>query len=201
MQIWRVDVHDQSLKQEPVPANWEHLGGRGLLARIMLDETPPDCEPLGWDNKLIFSPGLLVGHMLSSCDRLSGGSKSPLTGGIKESNAGGRTGLHMAHLGMKALIIEGRSPECAFWNVCLWNPFLAGFDYRYEQVTLNGSQADVQSNGSWRLVVAPTDPGHPNWLSTAGHRSGVVWFRWFLPESTPPPLTTRVVPTSELTSS
>ena len=101
----------------------------------------------------------------------------------------------------QALIIEGRSPECAFWNVCLWNPFLAGFDYRYEQVTLNGSQADVQSNGSWRLVVAPTDPGHPNWLSTAGHRSGVVWVRWFLPESTPQPLTTRVVPTSELTSS
>ncbi len=68
---------------------------------------PATCEPLGPFNKLIFSPGLLVGHMLSSCDRISVGGKSPLTGGIKESNAGGSTGLNMAMLGMKALILEG----------------------------------------------------------------------------------------------
>jgi len=115
MQIWRVNVQEQTLKQEPVPAAWEHLGGRGLLARIMLDETPPGCEPLGPYNQLIFAPGLLVGHMLSSCDRLSVGGKSPLTGGVKESNAGGRTGLHMAHLGIKALVIEGRPPGPGLW--------------------------------------------------------------------------------------
>ncbi len=98
----------------------------------------------------------------------------------------------------RALIIEGHSPDCAFWNVCLWNPFLAGFDYRYEQVTLNGSQARAEPDGTWRLVVAATDPGVPNWLSTAGHRSGVIWFRWFLPAETPAPMSTRVVPLSEL---
>ncbi len=98
----------------------------------------------------------------------------------------------------RALIIEGHSPDCAFWNVCLWNPFLAGFDYRYEQVTLNGSQARVEPDGTWRLVVAATDPGVPNWLSTAGHRSGVIWFRWFLPAETPAPVSARVVPLSEL---
>ncbi len=115
MQIWRVNVEQQTLNQEPVPARWQHLGGRGLLARIMLDETPPTCEPLGPHNKLIFSPGLLVGHMLSSCDRLSVGGKSPLTGGVKESNAGGRTGLHMTHLGIKALILEGRPVDPELW--------------------------------------------------------------------------------------
>jgi aldehyde:ferredoxin oxidoreductase len=119
MQIWRVNVQEQTLKQEAVPAAWEHLGGRGLLARIMLDETPPGCEPLGPDNKLIFAPGLLVGHMLSSCDRISVGGKSPLTGGIKESNAGGRTGLHMAHLGIKALIIESRPAGPGLWLLSL----------------------------------------------------------------------------------
>src|SRR5512140_2155329 len=104
MEIWRINVKTQTLTKEPVPAAWEKLSGRGLLARIMLDEVPPTCEPLGSKNKLIFAIGLLVGHMLSSIDRISIGGKSPLTGGIKEANAGGRTGMHMAMLGIKALI-------------------------------------------------------------------------------------------------
>ena len=106
MDIWRVSVRDQSLKKETVPGSWERLGGRGLTARILLDEVPPECEPLGPKNKLIFAPGLLTGHMLSSIDRLSVGGKSPLTGGVKESNSGGTTALQMAYMGIKALIIE-----------------------------------------------------------------------------------------------
>lgn len=87
-QIWRVNVHEQTLKQEPVPDSWNRLGGCGLLARILLDEVDAQGDPLGPGNKLIFVPGLLVGHMLSSTDRISVGGKSPLTGSIKESNAG-----------------------------------------------------------------------------------------------------------------
>lgn len=105
-QIWRVNVRTRKLILEPVPDSWERLGGRGLIARILLDEVPPDCEPLGPKNKLIFCPGLLTGHMLSSIDRLSVGGKSPLTGGVKESNSGGTTSLLIASMGIKALIIE-----------------------------------------------------------------------------------------------
>jgi aldehyde:ferredoxin oxidoreductase len=98
-----------------VPFYWKRLGGRGLLARILLDEIDAKCDPLGPGNKLIFAPGLLVGHMLSSTDRISVGGKSPLTGGIKEANAGGRTGLHMTHMGMHVLIIEDQPQEKGFW--------------------------------------------------------------------------------------
>jgi aldehyde:ferredoxin oxidoreductase len=85
------------------------------LARILVDEVDATCDPLGAGNKLIFAPGLLVGHMLSSTDRVSVGGKSPLTGGIKEANAGGRTGLHMATMGIHALIIEDQPGEDGFW--------------------------------------------------------------------------------------
>jgi aldehyde:ferredoxin oxidoreductase len=115
MQIWRVNVKTKTLTKEPVPQTWERLGGRGLLARIMLDEVPPTCEPIGPRNKLIFAPGLLVGHMLSSNDRISIGGKSPLTGGIKEANAGGRTGMHMTMMAIKALIIEDMPAEKGLW--------------------------------------------------------------------------------------
>ncbi len=113
--VWRVNVHHQTLSREPIPESWQRLGGRGLLARILLDEVDARCDPLGPDNKLVFAPGLLVGHMLSSSDRLSIGGKSPLTGGIKEANAGGRTGLHMARMGIHALILEGQAEGPGLW--------------------------------------------------------------------------------------
>ena len=111
MLIWRFNLRTGSLQREAVPEAWSRLGGRGLVARIMLDETPPYCEPLGPHNRLIFSPGLMVGHMLSSCDRVSVGAKSPLTRGVKEANAGGTTGLQMACLGIRALILEDQVPS------------------------------------------------------------------------------------------
>jgi aldehyde:ferredoxin oxidoreductase len=140
-QVWRVNVREQTLKLEPVPDSWKRLGGRGLLARILLDEVDAKCDPLGAENKLIFAPGLLVGHMLSSTDRISVGGKSPLTGGIKEANAGGRTGLHMTHMGIHALIIEDQPKEDSFWVLHL---------------SLNGAKwekADDPSNFSGQSLV------------------------------------------------
>jgi hypothetical protein len=92
------------------------------------------------------------------------------------------------------LIVEGRSPACAYWGCMLWNPFMQTFDYRYQRIGINGEQATYEPDGSWRLVIASRDPGHPNWLSTAGHRTGVVFFRWFLAEEIPPTPTTRLAP-------
>jgi aldehyde:ferredoxin oxidoreductase len=111
---WHVNMRSHKLELKPVPETWEQLGGRGLSAQILLNEIDPTCEPLGPKNILVFAPGLLVGHMLSSCDRISVGAKSPLTRGIKEANAGGRTGLQLSHLGIKALIIEDQ-PETPDW--------------------------------------------------------------------------------------
>jgi hypothetical protein len=92
----------------------------------------------------------------------------------------------------EALVIDGRSPECAFWNMCLWNQFLHTYNYDYERVTINGAQVTPNDDGSWTIVVAEHDPGHPNWVSTAGHPRGRIWFRWFLPSETPARPTTRV---------
>jgi aldehyde:ferredoxin oxidoreductase len=115
MNVWRINTRTQEFTKEPVPESWAKLGGRGLSVRILLDEIPPTCDPLGPYNKLVFAPGLLVGYHLSSCDRISVGGKSPLTGGIKESNAGGSSGYALAHLGIKALIIEDRPENDNWW--------------------------------------------------------------------------------------
>ncbi len=119
MQVLRINTRTQEGRVEAVPPTWERLGGRGLIARILLDEVPPRCEPLGPQNKLIWAPGLLVGHGLSSCDRISIGGKSPLTGGVKESNAGGTTGAAVARLGYKAVILEDKPSEDRWWVIVI----------------------------------------------------------------------------------
>ena len=58
-------------------------------------------------------------------------------------------------------------------------------DKRNRCFGVNGEQATYEPDGSWKLVIAARDPGHPNWLSTAGHRKGVIFFRWFLAKETP----------------
>ncbi len=92
----------------------------------------------------------------------------------------------------QVLFIKGRSPTCAFWNLVLWNPFLQTYDYRYQRVSRNGGEIQLADDGSWELAVAARDPGHANWISTAGHERGVLWFRWFLCDELPPQPQTRL---------
>jgi aldehyde:ferredoxin oxidoreductase len=82
------------------------LGGRGLTSTIIYEEVDPECHPLGPNNKMVFAPGLLSGTPAANSGRNSLGAKSPLTGGIKESNVGGTSAQIFAKLGVKALIIE-----------------------------------------------------------------------------------------------
>ena len=169
MKIWRINVRDKSVSIEETPKSWEHLGGRGLLAQIMIDEVHPTCEPLGPDNKLIFAPGLLVGHMLSSCDRISVGAKSPLTRGIKESNAGGSTGMQLTLLGIKALIVEDQ-PLLDRLEIL----YLSRDGVRFEpagEVAGLGVQAAAAELLSWantRIAIALIGPGGEMKMSAAG---------------------------------
>ena len=109
LRILRLDMNQQKVQMERVPAAYEKLGGRSLIAHLLLDEVEPTCEPLGPNNKLILAPGLLAGLPLSSAGRLSVGGKSPLTGGIKEANAGGMAGDKLGRLGLKAVVVEGQA--------------------------------------------------------------------------------------------
>lgn len=107
----RVNMSSLQVNEEQLPGKYAGLGGRGLTSRLVLDEVPPTCDPLGHHNKLVMAPGILGGTTLSSSGRLSIGAKSPLTGGIKESNAGGVNGQKLAKLGISALVIEGAAAD------------------------------------------------------------------------------------------
>lgn len=93
------------------------LGGRTLSSRLVSREIPATCNALGKKNKLFFCSGVLSGTTVSSSDRLSIGGKSPLTGGIKESNAGGIVGVRMAQHGLRCIALEDAPQHDAGWKI------------------------------------------------------------------------------------
>jgi len=111
MKFIRVDMSRKKITLEDVPKPYLGLGGRSLTATIVNAEVPPKCDPLGPENKLIFAPGLLSGTNLVNTSRLSVGAKSPLTGTIKESNAGGTIAAALGHLGITAIVVEGQAAK------------------------------------------------------------------------------------------
>ena len=104
--IIRVNTSTGQTSSEELKKDYQQFGNRGLIARIMTDEVNPKCDPLGKENKLIFSTGIFSGTPLSAGHRISAGGKSPLTGTIKEANAGGNVGYLMAGHGVRAIIFE-----------------------------------------------------------------------------------------------
>jgi aldehyde:ferredoxin oxidoreductase len=113
--ILRINMSELKAAYEEVPAEWARWAGRGLTSTIVFDEVDPTCHPLGPHNKIVIAPGWVTGTPAApSSGRTSFGGKSPLTGGIKESNAGGLSGQQIAKLGLAAVILEGQ-PEKGKW--------------------------------------------------------------------------------------
>ncbi len=109
--ILRIDVGADGGPKATVTTLGEYagMGGRGMTSMVVFKEVPPDCHPLGPENKLVIAPGLMSGSAASTSGRLSVGCKSPLTGGIKEANSGGQASQVLARLGYAAIILEGEA--------------------------------------------------------------------------------------------
>jgi aldehyde:ferredoxin oxidoreductase len=107
----RVDMSNQTAEVVPFPDDWKLLGGRALSARILLEECDPACDPLGPDNVLAMAPGVMSGTAAPTSGRISMGGKSPLTGGIKEANAGGNPGQDLMKLGYRCIVVKGKPSD------------------------------------------------------------------------------------------
>jgi len=106
---------NKDVSSEDLPPEWQIVGGRGLSARILNKEVPPDTDPLGSAAKLILAGGPLAGTLAPSFGRASAGGKSPLTLGIKEANAGGPVMQQLDKLGYRAIIVEGAPDDGKFY--------------------------------------------------------------------------------------
>ncbi|MGI5927189.1 MAG: aldehyde ferredoxin oxidoreductase C-terminal domain-containing protein [Thermacetogeniaceae bacterium] len=110
LKVVRVNMRTQEINIKKFDMNTT-FGNRGLVAKTLIEEVDPKCDPLGAANKLVFATGLFAGYNFPTGNRLSAGAKSPLTETIKESNVGGIAGTNIARHGIKMIIIEDKPPD------------------------------------------------------------------------------------------
>jgi aldehyde:ferredoxin oxidoreductase len=111
--ILRVNMSDLSITTEELPEKYARYGGRALTSAMVFEHVPPDADALGPDNVLVMSPGLLGGTNTPNGGRLSVGAKSPLTGTIKESNAGGQAANALGRLEIAAIVVTGKPADAS----------------------------------------------------------------------------------------
>jgi len=115
--ILKLDVGSGKFQEENIADDQFLMGGRALSSQLVAQYVPPEADPLGPDNILAFCCGILAGTTVTNGNRISIGGKSPLTGTIKESNAGGTFAYHMGRLGIRGIICEGPQAEKGVWKV------------------------------------------------------------------------------------
>jgi len=113
----RVNMSTGDVKVEDLPQVYKGLGGRGLCSAILFHEVDPTCNPIGPNNKLVIAPGILAGTNCANSGRISVGGKSPLTGTIKEANAGGQAGGYLGRMGIAGIVVEGMADPGRFFKL------------------------------------------------------------------------------------
>lgn len=99
------------IKPIPVEIRKKFLGGRGLDAYLLYNHAPQGCDPLGPDNPLIISGGILTATCASATARTHIMAKSPLTGLLGSANMGGFFAPEMAWAGFHHLVIKGKAEK------------------------------------------------------------------------------------------
>ena len=143
--ILHVDLTSGETRVEHPPEEFYRLlvGGRAVIAYLLLRDLPPQTEALSPDNLLIFAPGILQGTNFPGAGRHGVGGKSPLTGGLGSSEVGGWWGHEFKRAGYDALIIRGRAES----PVYLW---------------IHDGEVEIRpADHLWGLLTAPAEAGSP----------------------------------------
>ena len=116
--ILRVDLSGKKTTIEKIDSKFcrKFLGGAGFVAHYLYTEIKLGIDPLGPENKLIFATGPMTGVTIAGNARTCVGAKSPLSGGIIKSEAGGSFGPELKRAGFDAIIVEGKADK----PVYLW---------------------------------------------------------------------------------
>ncbi len=113
-----VSLSDRTVTRKPIPEDLykDYLGGRGLGVKLLYDNLAPGIDPLSPDNWLIFAVGPSTATSVPTAGRFVVITKSPATGGVFDSHAGGYFGAQLRRAGIAAVIITGASTS----PVYLW---------------------------------------------------------------------------------
>jgi len=108
-----INLSTGEIETKPIPLEMrkKYLGGRGMDAYLLYNHTKKGCDPLGPDNALIISGGLLTATCASATARTHVMAKSPLTGLLGSCNMGGFFAPELAWAGFHHLVIKGQAKK------------------------------------------------------------------------------------------
>lgn len=113
MSLMKIDMTHGAIETKPFPKD-KIIGGKAIVDYLMTEYCSPLVHPLSEKSVFIVAPGLLAGTGAPQSGRISIGGKSPLTGGIKEANAGGTVAHKLGRLGIRSIMVEGKAQE---WQI------------------------------------------------------------------------------------
>lgn len=116
--LLRVDLTKRSVEVQDLDPKLleKYVGGAGIGAKILYEETTPATDPLGPENGLMAMTGPYTGTVVPSSSRHHMMARSPLTGILGESNVGGSWAVHFKKTGFDGIVITGKSDH----PVYLW---------------------------------------------------------------------------------
>jgi len=116
--ILRVNLSSGSIEKQAIAdeLRLKYVGGRGINVKLLFDEVGSNVDALSPENTLIFGAGLFSGTRAPCAARFNITSKSPLTGILGDTNAGGNFGPALRRAGIDHIVIKGKADE----PVYLW---------------------------------------------------------------------------------
>lgn len=138
------------------------IGGRAVIAYLLLRDLPPHTDPLSPDNLLIFAPGIMQGTNLPGAGRHGVGGKSPLTGAIGSAEAGGWWGHEFKRTGFDALVIRGRAENPVYLWIHDGTVEIRPAEHLWGLQTAPAQAALQEELGDKRIRVAQIGPAGEN---------------------------------------
>ncbi len=162
--ILHVDLSDQKIwHEEPEPAFYRKLiGGRGFILHYLLTEMEPGADPLGPENVLVFASGLLTGTVLPGAGRHAVGAKSPLTGVLASSEAGGWWGQELKKSGFDAVVISGKAADPMYLSIIDGVVGLHRADHLWGKLTAETESTIRQELDDQKVRIAQIGPAGEN---------------------------------------
>ncbi len=176
--ILRVNLSDKSISiEEPDDKFYRrYFGGTALIGYYLLKELKPGIDPLGPDNKLIFSAGVITGIPCAGSGRNGVGSKSPLTGGWGDSQAGGFWGAELKRAGWDAIIIEGKAAKPVYLWINDDKVEIRDASHLWGKATLEVEKQIQDELGDKRVRVAQIGPAGEKLVRIAGIANDLTHF-------------------------
>ncbi len=162
--ILHVNLTTGEISVEQPPDDFYRLlvGGRAMVAYFLLRDLAPKTDPLSPENLLIFAPGIMQGSNLPGAGRHGVGGKSPLTGAIGSSEAGGWWGHEFKRAGFDALVIRGRANSPVYLWIKDGNVEIRPAEHLWGLLTLPAQTAIRSELGDERVRVAQIGPAGEN---------------------------------------